>query len=188
MPLSTMALIMLSIAALTDLMPKTLNELKLGRPNALVVLLALIALRQFDIRVSPEFTLNAAAALFALFCALIGVRSRTSISGGVAFIVMIAPIQFAALMLLTGDAAPMLAGLFAALPVVFNKSARASLLTAAFAPIAAALAAFLLDSAMRGYGVLEISKRVFDVQTLGALFAVFAVELKFFNKREQAAE
>ena len=184
MPLSSMAEMMLIIAALTGLMPKMLDGIARGELKLAVLLLAPLALGQFDVRVSQEFTLNAASALYALSATVMiakyGARaSRTSL-----LFFVVAVLQFGALNLLSGDAALLAAGLAAVILAVYKMPIKEAFAVAALAPLAAALAEFLIMNAVRGYGVLEISKRVHDVQALGALFIAFAAELAHFNAKK----
>lgn len=183
MPLSSMAEMMLIIAALTGLMPKTLFGTVRGEIKLAVLLLAPLALGQFDVRVSQEFTLNAASALYALSAAVIIAKYGAYASRTAVLFFAVALLQFGALNIFAGDAAPLIAGLATVLCAVYKLPAKDAFVVAALAPLAAALAEFLIMNAVRSYGVLEISKRVHDVQALGAMFYAFAAELAHFNAK-----
>lgn len=184
MPLGTMAAVMLIIALFTGLLPETLEKLKTGRFPVLAVLILAPVLRMAALEFTPELELNVGALFIAavLFAAAARVDARRLLLP--AALALLAAIP--ALLIrrsLEPDPAVLAAALLAVPAFLLLRSLPGTLLFAALTPVFTAVWR-LITGLIGGYGVLELTGADLDVQLMGALFALFAAELRRFNRRE----
>ncbi len=183
MPLGTMSAVMLIIALLFGLMPETQEKLGVGKFPILAVLILAPVLRMAQIELTPEAELNAGCLFLAAAAGFAAARiDRRRILPAAALAAAAALPAFAAGAFLRGDAAVLAASL-AVLPLLpILRSPPDSLFAAALIPLFAALLRWAFG-ALSGYGAMELTGAELDVQLTGVLFAVFAIELRRFNRK-----
>ncbi len=190
MSLAAMSAVMLIIALLFGLMPETEEKLGAGKFPILAALILAPVLRMAVIEPSLRFGFNLGSVFALALTGFIAFRkSPKRILPAAAVSAAAAVPAFLLMNALKGDAAVLAAALTAVPAALIVGSVPEALFASALLPVFAAVYRFVFG-ALSGFGAAELTRTDLDVQLTGVLFALFALELRRFNRRaaESAAE
>ena len=179
MRFSTMAALMLTVAAAAGTLDAALFQLRIGRAAAVIFAVAAAAVRPAVLEFSPEFELCPACALIPALLLIPALRQegRRTLWALPAALLIALP-AFLLSRRLSGDAFIILSALLPLFAAPFIKPLSLRLLAAALAPLFLALLLFLADLASSGYGAFSAAGETLDLQLTGMAFSALFFALR----------